>query len=130
MNEADLVEALQSSIELALASFALYLTITFAYLTVAFLAGSRLTKFQATAVSGLYLSAALATTLACLLSHQMMGDLFSSLSSDAQMFSNIRLMNPVFWKFYIFSILSFGMLVSLYFMIDCRRSGTAVVSLK
>ena len=130
MNEADLVEAIQNSIELALTAFGLYLTVTFAYLLVAFVAGSKLTKFQATAVSGLYLSAAVATTLSCLASHQMLGELLTDLSSTTQIFSEIRLMNPEFWKLYIFSLLSLGMLVSLYFMYDCRRSGTALVSLK
>jgi hypothetical protein len=46
MSEADLVEAIQNSVEIALTAFGFYLTITFAYLTVAFLAGSKLTKFQ------------------------------------------------------------------------------------
>jgi len=130
MNEADLVEAIHNSIELVLAAFGLYLTVTFAYLLVAFVAGSKLTKFQATAVSGLYLSAAVAATLSCLTCHQMMGELLTDLSSTTQIFSEIRLMNAEFWKLYIFSLLSFGMLVSLYFMYDCRRSGTALVSLK
>ena len=130
MAEADLVEAIQYSIEIALTSFGLYLTVTFAYLSVAYLAGSKLTKFQATAVSGLYLIAAVATTLTCLTTHQMLGELLSSLSSTTRVFSEIRLMNSEFWKAYIFSLMSLGMIVSLYFMHDCRRRGTPEVSLK
>ena len=130
MNEADLVEAIQNSVELALTAFVLYLTVTFAYLTVAFLAGSKLTRFQAIAVSGLYLTAAVASTLSCFTFHQMLGKLLLNLSSTTQLFSKIALMNADFWKFYIASLLSLGMLVSLYFMYDCRRSGRAVVSLE
>jgi hypothetical protein len=54
MNEAELLEALATQVQAAFACVETWLALTFGYLTVAYFAGAKLSRFQCAAISGLY----------------------------------------------------------------------------
>ena len=62
MSEADLLENLTAHFDLVIQILSLYLTVTSAYLIVAFMAGERLTSSQAVIISTLYIFMAAIST--------------------------------------------------------------------
>ena len=63
MTEVELVESVSYSLDLAVSTLSLYMTVTSAYLIVAFLAGVRLTRSQISIISALYIFISVITTL-------------------------------------------------------------------
>ena len=58
MSEAEAIEALTNIGETAGAFYSMWISVTFAYLTVAYLVGQSLTRFQTLAISAIYIFAA------------------------------------------------------------------------
>ena len=54
MTEAEALELIPLYVDIAVTSFSVYITITFAYFTLSYLIGAKLSIFQAIAVSSLY----------------------------------------------------------------------------
>ena len=54
MNESEVIEALSNIAASATGFLSLFISITFAYLTVAYLVGSKLSRFQVTVINSLY----------------------------------------------------------------------------
>ena len=63
MTEAEALELAVMCVDNAMTAFSVFISITFAYMTVSFLAGSKLSNFQALAASGLYIFTAGVTIL-------------------------------------------------------------------
>ena len=65
MSEAETIEAVAIFGANSFSIFSVYLSITFAYLTVAYFVGAALNTFQVWVVSGLYVASAGVSTIAC-----------------------------------------------------------------
>jgi len=117
MTEAELMELLALYMQNNMLGFSLYLTITFAYLVVAFIAGSRLSRFQAIAASALYLFAAFSTAMSTLVNLNLVNLV------TAQSEALLQLNGPPtnFWIIYMGTVMFVGIIVSLYFLFDVRR---------
>jgi hypothetical protein len=59
MTEAEAFEAVMLASDNAMTAYSIYLTVLFAYMTVAYLAGKNLTSFQMVAASGMFIVASL-----------------------------------------------------------------------
>ena len=118
MSEAEVLELIAVWGANTITAFTVYISFTFAYLVTAFVAGPRLTKFQAFIASGLYILAAGATVLAEVVWLQGM---FAISEAHPTVVSSLTLFNGEFWVKGMSSILGMGMLISLYFMWRVRR---------
>ena len=121
MTEAEALELIAIYVTNAHGGFALYLSVTFAYLVTAYLVGSKLTPFQALAVSGLFFITAIVTTLSTISSVQAWIVVKRSTST---VIDTVALYNPELWLFTLPVIMFPGVLVSLYFMWNIRHEKT------
>ena len=117
MNEPEVLEIVNLFASNAMTSFSIWATFTFAYLTAAYLAGSRLTRFQVITVSSLYFVAAGAFALSGI----------THLRSFEKIFSAYPEFIPSGYWNLPWTILGYvmnfgGMGASLYFMFDIRKN--------
>ena len=118
MSEAEALELIAVWGANTITAFTVYISFTFAYLATAFVAGPKLTQFQALIASGLYVLAAGATVLAEIVWLQGM---FAISEANPTVVSSLKLFAGEFWVLGMSSILSIGMLISLYFMWRVRK---------
>ena len=118
MTEADIVESMHSGFGLVVDVLSVYMTITSAYLLVAFLAGTRLTRSQVGIISTLYVFMAAVTTYAAF-AWGMRGIHYAfelqSLGTGSPIYATQAI--PVALS----STLAGGILASLKFMWDVRH---------
>ena len=120
MTRAEVLELQGYFIELTMVDFSIYLTVTFAYLIVAYLAGARLTRFQAIAATGMYLVAAVSTIGGMI----VVQDLYiESLTAEPLITQSMETADPIFWKVYMNGMMLVGIFVSVYFLYDVRKRG-------
>ena len=120
MSEAEALEIAMAGSANALSSFALYISFTFGYLTVAYFVGTSLTRIQALTASGLFLLAAGATAVSCIASCNA----FETVLSEYPTILNAQpLWNSFSWQQVMSVVLSLGVLASLYFMYSIRLNG-------
>ena len=117
MTEAETLELISMYYGNAIDAFALYITFTFAYLTVAYFVGRALTRFQVFAASGLYLVSTLSTALGVILPMVAWTEL---LGSRQTLLGKFRIWNGEFFMWYLGAIFTIGIIVSLYFMFNVR----------
>jgi hypothetical protein len=120
MSEAELTEIVADLTANSITVFTLFYSLTFAYVTAAFLAGARLSRFQAVAVSLLYLMPASSTTLTLIGSQQTIEALLTA-HPDLTI-GGLAFYDAAKWQ--IFTLVLFGATIalSIYFMYDCRRN--------
>jgi hypothetical protein len=105
----------------AIESFSVYLTVTFAYLTVAYLAGKKLSGFQVLVISVLYISGAGISLLSCI--NQLL--FFTAIVNEIDSaIPATPLSSGKFWIYFISPPLIVGVLVSLLFMWNVRHPKT------
>jgi hypothetical protein len=80
MTEYELIDALNSTVELMINTFSAYVGATSAYLVCAYLAGARLTRSQCSVISTLYVVSALVGVLALFAMGSSAGELAYQLS--------------------------------------------------
>jgi len=119
MSEAEAFEIAAAWSTSTLASFTLYISITFAYLTVAFLVGSKLSRFQTMTISVLYFFGAMVGLLSTV---EDVGHYGIAMAAAPQEASGVAKLTPETWQFYVIGLMSVGILVGLYFMWDVRHS--------
>ena len=117
MSEAETLELISLYYGNAIDAFTIYISFTFAYLTIAYFVGSALTRFQVIAASGLYLISAMSAALGTVMPVLAWGELLASRETTLAKFD---LWNADIWIPYMGIILAGGILVSLYFMFDVR----------
>lgn len=122
MTEAETLELVSLYYGNAIDAFTIYISFTFAYLTVAYFVGAKLSGFQVIVVSGLYLIAALSTTLGSVMPMLAWGEL---LSSRETLLDKFQLWNGITWVFNMCVIFAGGMVVSFYFMFDIRSKAAS-----
>jgi len=118
MSEAETLELISLYYGNAVDAFTIYISFTFAYLTVAYFVGPALTRFQVFAASGLYLVAALSAAVGSILPMLAWGELLTSRETTLGKF---EIWNGDFWVIYMGTLYAAGILVSLYFMFDIRK---------
>ena len=122
MSEAEAVELIAMYLDNLVVSISVYLSITFAFLVVSHTVGSRLSQFQATVVSVLYIVAALTMYGAMLINQLWIESLLSSNPIVLRTESLKFVMNMKFWKTALAVLIFSGILVSLYYSHDARRN--------
>ncbi|MEP6390886.1 MAG: hypothetical protein ABJ056_13275 [Halioglobus sp.] len=117
MTEAEALEIAGIFAGNALTSFSIYITFTIAYLVAAYYVGNRLTAFQSSAVSGLYLVSSAAPMLALITNITVYGDAMtvSTIGSAAPLASG------TVWAVGMTLLMVTGILVSLIFMWQVRH---------
>ena len=114
-------EAMAMWVANVIESFSVYLTVTFAYLTVAYLAGKKLSGFQVLVISVLYTSAAGISLLSCI--NQLF--FYTAIANEIDSaIAAVPLTSGEFWIYAISPLLIVGVLVSLLFMWNVRHPKT------
>jgi hypothetical protein len=121
MTEAEIWELAIITADNAMTAFSIYLTVTFAYLAAAYLAGAKLSRLQTVLISGLYMFAASSGLLVCVSHTYRAMTLQNMLVAKSETLATAFAVGGGFWTIYMAVLLSAGMVVSLYFMYDIRR---------
>ena len=119
MTETEALELTVMCVDNAMTSFSIFISITFA-----FVAGSRLSNFQALAASGLYLFTAEVAILCTYLHIRTWDELRSGVPGGIAAMDNIALWNESIWAYYTIAACSVGVIISCYFMWDVRHPKT------
>ena len=120
MSESEAIEALSDISANCATYFSVYISLTFAYLTVAYLVGSALSRFQLTLITAIYL-----------LSSTLMGattiiwvDAWLKINQREQtIFSDHAMVTALPWIPGLVILLMSVVIASVYFMYDIRRKG-------
>jgi len=123
MTEAEVLELIAIYIENAMTGFSIFITVTFAYMTVAYIVGSKMSPFQVWAASGLYLFAALCALLCVYLQVHTWSALRSGFPGGILALDSAALYNGSFWKIFLTTTQLLGIAISFYFMYNVRNSG-------
>ena len=118
MTEAETIELTAICAANSFAAFTIYISFTFGYLATAFFIGSKLTRFQALAATGMFLVAAGTMASATVI---WLRGLFLVLNSQNTVLDALPLMYGSVWVVGVSMITIGGMLISLYFMWDVRH---------
>ncbi len=118
MSEAEALEFIMLASANAIASFALYVTFTTAYLTAAFFVGSRLTSFQLVAVSMLFLIASTSVAVSCL---AQITAFEKAVSTYPTILNSLPLWTAFSWFPAMSLVMIAGLVSSFYFMFSTRR---------
>ena len=124
MNEAEAIELIANHLSNAIGGFTVYLSVTFAYLYVAYVAGADLSRLQFVIGSFLYVFAAFTTVMVVSINVQVMYSLVEHVASYSKHFENVPLWGGGFWELYMTGLQVGGILVGLFFMWDVRHPKT------
>jgi hypothetical protein len=119
MTEAEAVELMAILGANAITSFTVYVSFTFAFLAAAFFVGSKLSTFQSLAASGLFCVSSGAPALTQIIYIQAM---FAIMEKTETVMNDIYFMNGMFWVWTMSIIQASGIVVSLLFFWQVRRS--------
>jgi len=118
MTEAEALELIPLYLDIAVTSFSVYITITFAYFTLSYFIGAKLSTFQAVAVSGFYLVGA-GSALVNTVSHiQAWGKIKETYTTTLDEFV---FWNADFWLAYMPTLMIVGIFIGFYFMWNIRH---------
>lgn len=117
MTEAEIAELVAAYWDIAVNSFTVYITFTFAYLATAYFVGANLTRFQALTVSGMYIGCAASAILSMTAAMQAWSVYKTSATTKLD---QVSLLSETFWLFYMPLLTAAGIVVSLYFMYELR----------
>lgn len=119
MNQADAMELTAIWSGLASTDFTIYITTTFAYIVVAYVVGSELTRIQTLIISFLYVWVAVIATLA-------VDSDFTWMQVSIEQLADKRLQEITytgeFWKLPVTGFMICGIFASTYFMWNVRHS--------
>ena len=118
MTESETIEALSEISINGITYLSVFISVTFAYLTVTYLVGRTLTKIQCIAVSALYVLFASMTAIATVgwsEAWMRLREREESVIDDIWLFENMQ------WLYWQLPMLTLVVLASLWFMWDVRR---------
>ena len=118
MTEAEAIEALSNIAINVTAFFSIFISITFAYLTVAYLVGRDLSRFQLTAINSLYVLCTLLMGAATAGWNEAWIKLHSR---EATVISDIWIIDAIAWTEGLYLMLASIVFASIYFMYDIRK---------
>ena len=119
--DTDSAELLAHYLDSTMLGFSIYLTVIFAYLAVAFVAGTRLNRFQTIIISFFFVVGTTGTYAAVFLFQQLIIDLSKKVPSVLE---GIPILDMVFWRIFMAVLMLGGIAGSLFFMYDIRKRGT------
>ena len=119
MSELDALEAVSGFTANAIAAFTVYFSFTFAYLTASYFVGSHLSKFQAAAVSFLYVVSAVSAALTVIGCQQAVAEI--QISHPSPVIDQLLLWDIRYWHYYVVILFTSVIMLSLYFLYDCRK---------
>ena len=126
MNEAEIAEIVAVYWDIAVNSFTVYITFTFAFLATAYFVGASLTRFQALAASSMYVFSAVSGILSMTAAIQAWSVYKASAPTRLE---EVYLLSDTLWQVYMPVLTSAAAVISLYFMYDLRRrAGIALES--
>ena len=128
MTEAEVLELIAIYIGNAMTAFSIFVSVTFAYMTVAYIAGSKMSIFQVWAASGLYLFAAASAMLCAYLQIHTWSTLRSEFPGGISAMDSSALYNGSFWEIFLTTTQLLGIAVSLCFMYNVRHASESSVS--
>ena len=120
MTEAEALQTMSNFADNAGTYFTMFVSFTFAYLTVAYFVGKSLSRFQCFAVSGLYTISAMltgATTVGWSNAYLILKAREDTLLNEVWIFDKPG------WLPIVILLLTAISVMSLYFMYDARKSG-------
>ena len=118
MSEAEIAELVALYWDIAVNSFTIYISFTFAYLATAYFVGANLTRFQVLAASSMYLFSAISGILSMTAAIQAWS---AYKASTPTRLDEVYFLSETLWQVYIPLLTSAGVIMSLYFMYDLRR---------
>ena len=118
MTEAEIIEVVAILGSNTFSIFAVYLSITFAYLAASYFVGGTLNKFQVYAMSALYIASAGLSAIACVGTTEAWTEL---IATQPTMLNTLGIYSIRFWDGYMAILLAAGMFISLYFMYEIRK---------
>ena len=120
MSELEAVEAVSELLANAISSFTVHFSFTFAYLTASYLVGRSLSKFQAIAVSVLYVTSATITALTVYGNQQAIEEV--QLTYPSKVIDRLLMFDMTVWHAVSGVLFTAVVLLSLYFMYNVRTS--------
>ena len=114
------IEAIEALTEIAITMatyFSMFMSITFAYLTVAYLVGSKLTRFQVAIISSFYVIGSLLTGSAAAVWNESWFNLYERVPSFLR---DVWLVKALAWTELLYVVLIGIVVANLYFMYDIR----------
>lgn len=121
MSEAELYELVALYLSNCILAFTVYVTLTFGYLSVAYLVAAKLTRFQATVATCVYVFAATSCILTLLNSLSFVGALVGKLSEVSNIYDRVVLDDTAAWFYYMAVTTGSGLAASVYFFYNVRR---------
>lgn len=118
MGSPDELELIALYIGNCMTAFSVYLSVTFAYLTASYFTGDKMNMFQAATLTGLYVFAALSCVGAIAVNLLILSELESAVSNASQLY---LIINADAWNAYMCSVMTIGIVVSVYFLVNVRR---------
>ncbi len=122
MSEAEAIEGITGLLDSGIASFTVFFSFTFAYLTVCYLVGTNLSRFQAVSISMLYVVSAAPTAVTVIGVQRAMAEIQKS--SPSIVIDDLMLWDVLYWHTYTMALFVSVIILSLYFMYDIRRART------
>lgn len=122
MTEAELYEQIGIYMGNCISAFTIYVSLTFGYLTVAFLVARRLTAFQAITATSIYVVAAFSCVFTLLAGLSFMGAFAAELADKSGTWSKVLLSDLSIWLPAMAVITTGGIIASVYFFHTVRRS--------
>ena len=117
MSEAEVLEIANLHAQNAISCFAIYVSFTFAFLSAAYLAGAKLSSSQVVIAIGMYLVSVTAPGVSLIVHTESL----QRLVVQSELLDSIRLWN-IPWSSYLAVVMSLGVIASLYFIWDVRRT--------
>ena len=119
MTEAEAIEAVMMASSNAMTVYSIFLTVLFAYMTVAYLAGKNLTSFQVVAASGMFI----VSSLSCMATTHLYIHAWGVITREFP--GGISALEGSFWNEPLFqtlllSTMIIGIVTGLYFMYRVR----------
>jgi len=124
MSEADLYELVALYISNCILAFTVYVTLTFGYLSVAYLVAAKLTVFQSTVATCIYVFSATSCILTLLTSLSFVGALGADLAKTSDSYSTVLFSNTDAWLYFMAVITVLGVFASVYFFYNVRKDGS------
>jgi hypothetical protein len=120
MSEAEILENISNHMGNAIEALSVYLSVTFAYISVAYVVGAKLSRFQVLVGSTLYLFAALVSMIVVYMNIQVTYTLVNLVADQSSLFKRLPLWGGVFWEVYMAVLQGGGILMSFAFMHNSR----------
>jgi len=121
MTEAEAMEVVMLASDNAMAAYSMFLTILFAYMTVAYFVGRNLTPFQVIAASGMYFVSCVTIMAATFLYVRTWGVIKRDFPGGVEALESTPIWNETLWQTTLIVTMTAGLVIGFYFMYRVRN---------